>query len=238
MKKLFRKKKIINNITIPKAINNIYCYIRKSTDKQSYDRQIHILKERGYIDGINCTYIEESYTGKKTKRPIFEKLLKNLNENDTIIVESLTRLSRGGIGKTFELINELIYDKKINVIILKENFNLRAGKDLDANTKLLLGIFSVVAEFERDLISERTKERLEALKAQGVKLGRPPKKETLLRYIDLLDYINNNECNLKTALQINNFNKSYYYELTDKFKILFNTDNLEKIQTKLLQEVE
>ena len=237
MKITFKRKNKVT-IRIPEAINNTYCYIRKSTDKQSYERQFFILKEKGYIDKVNCTYIEESYTGKKIKRPIFEELIKNFKENDTIIVESLTRLSRGGIGKTFELINELIYDKKVNVNILKENFNLRAGKDLDSMTKLLLGIFSVIAEFERDLISERTKERLEALKAQGVKLGRPPKKETLLRYIDLLDYINNNDCNLKTALQINNFNKSYYYELTDKFKILFNTDNLEKIQMKLLQEVE
>ena len=46
---------------------------------------------------------------------------------------------------------------------------------MDASTKLLLNIFSILAEFERDLLSERTKEGLKAVKNRGVKLGRPTK---------------------------------------------------------------
>ena len=141
----------------------IYCYIRVSTTKQEYDRQVKILKDNGYIDGVNCQYIEETFTGKTTKRPIYEELTQKLEKDDTLIVESLPRLSRAGIVKTLEEISELVQKKKVNVVILKENFNLKAGEKPDANTNMLLGIFSVLAQFERDLISERTKETMAAI---------------------------------------------------------------------------
>ena len=149
-----------------------YCYIRVSTDKQEFDRQVDIFKSNGYINSVNCKYIEETHTGKTTKRPIYNELIETMQEGDTLVVESLTRLSRAGIIKTLEEITALIQNKRINVVIIKENFNLKAGEKPDANTNMLLGIFSVLAQFERDLISERTKEALQAKKSQGVKLGR------------------------------------------------------------------
>lgn len=154
-------------------MSKTYCYIRISTDKQEYDRQIQIFKDKGYINGVNCEYIEETFTGTKTKRPEFDKLIKKMGKGDTLVCESLSRLSRGGVIKTLDLITEFIQKKQINVIILKENFNLLAGEKPDANTNLLLGIFSVLGQFERDLISERTKEGLKAVKAKGTRLGKP-----------------------------------------------------------------
>ena len=138
--------------------NKTYCYIRISTDKQEYDRQIQIFKDKGYINSVNSEYIEETFTGTKTKRPEFDKLIKKMKKGDTLVCESLSRLSRGGVIKTLDLITEFIQKKQINVIILKENFYLQAGEKPDANTNLLLGIFSVLGQFERDLRSERTKE--------------------------------------------------------------------------------
>ena len=153
-------------------MNKTYCYIRISTDKQEYDRQTQIFKDKGYINGVNCEYIEETFTGTKTKRPKFDELIKRMEKGDNLICESLSRLSRGGVIKTLDLITDFIQKKQINVTILKEGFYLQAGEKPDANTNLLLGIFSVLGQFERDLISERTKEGLKAVRSKGVKLGR------------------------------------------------------------------
>ena len=111
-------------------MSKTYCYIRISTDKQEYTRQVQIFKDKGYINGINCEYIEETFTGTKTKRPEFDKLIKKMEKGDTLICESLSRLSRGGVIKTLDLITEFIQKKQINVIILKENFYLQAGEKL------------------------------------------------------------------------------------------------------------
>ncbi len=152
----------------------IYCYIRISTDKQEYSRQKQIFETKGYINGSNCEYIEETYTGTKTSRPIFDDLINNkIKEGDTLVVESLTRLSRSGVIRTLDLITNLIQNKKINVYVIKESFYLNAGEKLDANTNLLLGIFSVLGQFERDLLSERTKEALKAKKINGTNSGNP-----------------------------------------------------------------
>ncbi len=154
-------------------MGKIYCYIRISTDKQEYDRQIQIFKERALINGVNCEYVEETFTGTAIRRPKFDELIEKMESGDTLICESLSRLSRGGVIKTLDLITDFIQNKKINVTILKENFDLKAGEKPDANTNLLLGIFSVLGQFERDLISERTIEGMRARKASGVTMGRP-----------------------------------------------------------------
>ena len=150
-----------------------YCYIRVSRETQEYDRQIQIFKDRGYFNGKNCKYIEEKFTGTKINRPAFTELLNTMVEGDTLIVESLSRLSRGGVVKTLDLITNLVQVRKINVVIFKEGFELRAGEQPNSTTNLLLGIFSVLGQFERDLISERTKEGLRAVQESGKKLGHP-----------------------------------------------------------------
>ena len=50
----------------------IYCYIRDSTIRQDFDRQLQIFKDKGYIDGVNCEYITETFTGTKLSRPIWD----------------------------------------------------------------------------------------------------------------------------------------------------------------------
>ena len=71
-----------------------YCYIRVSRDTQEFDRQVQIFKDRGYLNGVNCTYIEEKFTGTKINRPEFTRLLDTMVEGDTLVVESLSRLSK------------------------------------------------------------------------------------------------------------------------------------------------
>lgn len=166
-----------------------YCYIRVSTDSQEYDRQRQIFKDRGYLDGENCRYIEEKFTGTKINRPVFNNLLDIMKEGDTLVVESLSRLSRGGVIRTLDLITDLVQKRKINVIIFKEGFELRAGEQPNSTTSLLLGIFSVLGQFERDLISERTKEGLKAVKSSGKKLGRNYTKSSRESFIKVLEFM-------------------------------------------------
>lgn len=196
-------------------MSKTYCYIRISTDKQEYNRQVQIFKDKGYINGVNCEYIEETFTGTKTKRPEFDKLIKKMEKGDTLVCESLSRLSRGGVIKTLDLITEFIQKKQINVIILKENFNLLAGEKPDANTNLLLGIFSVLGQFERDLISERTKEGLKAVKTKGTRLGKPKGKyNTKENFINTLEkIINENIGQAKACLWTRYPSKSFQNDL-------------------------
>lgn len=152
--------------------NKTYCIIRVSTDYQTYERQAEILKEHNYINGVNCEYIKETYTGKTTKRPIFENLINNvIQKGDTIVATELSRISRS-VKDWSELIDFLLYKKQVNVIIFKENMHLKANGNMDAMTKLILNISAIFAQFERDIISERTKESLKAKKKNGTKTGR------------------------------------------------------------------
>lgn len=218
-------------------MSKTYCYIRISTDKQEYDRQIQILKEKNFINGVNCEYVEETFTGTKTKRPKFDELINKMEKGDTLICESLSRLSRGGVIKTLDLITEFIQKKQINVTILKENFYLKAGEKPDANTNLLLGIFSVLGQFERDLISERTKEGLKAVKKKGTKLGKPRSKwSTKDNFINTLEYmINNNVGQSKATLRCH-YPKDTFQNDIKKCYNKYNTKDYQEILNKIKED--
>ncbi|MBC2581393.1 recombinase family protein [Clostridium sp. DJ247] len=139
-------------------------YARVSTEEQNLHRQIDQLKELG------CERIyTEKITGTKSDRPELNKMLDQLRNGDTIIVCELTRLSRS-TKDLFKLV-ETIEDKGANIKSLKENW-------IDTTTpqgKLLFTIFAGISQFERDLISQRTREGLSSARARGRKGGRPSK---------------------------------------------------------------
>lgn len=218
-------------------MNKTYCYIRISTDKQEYNRQVQIFKDKGYINGVNCEYVEETFTGTKTKRPEFDKLIKKMEKGDTLICESLSRLSRGGVIKTLDLITEFIQKKQINVIILKENFNLLAGEKPDANTNLLLGIFSVLGQFERDLISERTKEGLKAVKTKGTRLGKPKGQyNTKENFINTLEKMLDKNIGQSKACLYTRFPKKSFQKCIKKCYSKYNTKDYQEILSNIRKD--
>lgn len=152
---------------------NVYAYVRVSTNKQEYERQMHVLKERGYTDAVLYT---ETFTGTKKNRPVWDEMKANLEAGDTVVFESLSRIGRNTLN-VLETIKELVEEIKVNVVILKENFNFVANGKTDAMTNLMLNMFSAFAQFERDMTTERTREALQAKKEAGVKLGRPQNNE-------------------------------------------------------------
>ena len=174
----------------------IYCYIRVSTDKQDYQRQENILKEKGYINGQTAN------------RPFLQDLINNkIKKGDTLVSCELSRISRS-VKDFNNLIDEILNKKKVNIVILKENFNLLANGNMDAMTKLILNITSAFAEFERDIIADRTKEALKSKMINGTKSGRPigkPKseynnKENFIKTLDLIvnDNIGQNKATIRT----------------------------------------
>lgn len=146
-------------------------YIRISTDKQDADNQKHTILEyanqhRLIIDDFTSIQISSR---KSVKERLIEDLLNRLNENDTLIVTELSRLGRS-VSEVTTIVKELI-DKGIRLISIKESID--TGKRQDINTKVIITMFSLLAELERDLISQRTREGLKNRKAKGQKLGRP-----------------------------------------------------------------
>ena len=142
----------------------IYGYARVSTAGQDLEGQIKELEKNG------CDKIySEHFTGTKTDRPQFNELLSQLKEGDTLMVTKLDRFARSATQGS-ELVKELI-EKGIKVNIL--NMGLM---DNTPASRLVRNIFFAFAEFERDMIVERTQEGKEIAKQNAdYREGRPPK---------------------------------------------------------------
>ena len=141
--------------------NFIFGYARVSTEQQNLDRQIDMLQKYG-VDFI----YNEKMTGTKRNRPELEKLLERLTEGDTVVVESLSRLGRS--TKDLIWLMETFNTKGVNLVSLKESIDTTTSTG-----KLLFTLMSAIAQFERDVIADRTREGLNSARARGRKGGRP-----------------------------------------------------------------
>lgn len=147
----------------------IYAYIRVSTDKQSVENQrFEILK---YADTKKITidkWVKETVSSRrKLTDRLLATTLDQLQSNDTLIVSELSRLGRN-LMEVMSILHTCM-DKDVQVHTIKENYEL--GNNI--SSKVLAFAFSLSAEIERQLISQRTKEALARKKKEGVKLGRP-----------------------------------------------------------------
>ena len=94
-------------------------------------------------------------------------LIKNILPHTFWCTPTVQRVSRS-IKEVFEIIEELIKVKQCQLILVKQGLDLNPSNKNDMTNKILLTIFSMMAELERDFISERTKEGLRARKEQGI----------------------------------------------------------------------
>lgn len=147
----------------------IYGYARVSTRSQaregnSLDAQEDALREAGA-----AVIYKDTYTGVKNDRPQLEALLSVLSPGDILVITKLDRIARSATAG-FDLIQSLL-DKRIIVRVLN------IGQiDNTTTGKLILHILLAFAEFERDMIIERTQEGKEVARASGkLKEGRPHK---------------------------------------------------------------
>ena len=146
-------------------------YLRVSTRSQDLANQkLAILefsqKRRFTVD----EFIEARISSRKSplERHI-DEMLGRLQMGDRLLVSELSRLGRS-LGQVIRIVEELV-KRKIRFTAIKESIHFEGKQDLQ--TKVMIALFGLFAEVERDLISERTKEGLAAARAKGRLLGRP-----------------------------------------------------------------
>ncbi|OIN61205.1 recombinase family protein [Arsenicibacter rosenii] len=137
-------------------------YARVSTDDQNLSLQLDALKTAG------CEKIfREKVSGAKTDRPELTKLIDQIREGDTLTVWKLDRLGRS-LKHLVETVN-LLHEKGVGFRSLKESIDTTS-----ATGKLTFHIFAAMAEFERDMLRERTNAGLQAARSRGRVGGRRP----------------------------------------------------------------
>lgn len=141
--------------------NYVFGYARVSTEAQNLDRQLDALKNYG----VDIIY-NEKITGTKKNRPELTKLLDRITEGDIVVVESLSRLGRS--TKDLIELTEIFQSKGVNLVSLKEAIDTNSPTG-----KLLFTLMSAIAQFERDVIADRTREGLKSARARGRTGGRP-----------------------------------------------------------------
>ena len=155
-------------------------YLRVSTLDQDLEKnkadilQFAHEKKFGHVN-----FEEEKVSGKKSwKERKLKGVIDELGKADNLIVPELSRLGRSML-EIMEILS-IAKEKEINVYSVKGPWELNGS----IQSKIVAMVFAMAAEIERDLISQRTKEGLRAIKAKGIKLGRPkgPGKSKLDQY--------------------------------------------------------
>jgi len=145
-------------------------YLRASTNKQDLKNQkLEILEYSRKKDLKVDEFVEITISSRKTsKQRRVDEVMAKLLGYDTLIVTEMSRLGRS-TPEVISLVNELL-QKNVRIIVCKQNLDM---SQQDMNSKIIVTLFSLFSELERDLISLRTKEALAAKKVQGVILGKP-----------------------------------------------------------------
>ena len=149
-------------------MTRVFAYCRVSTSGQTTDNQIQEIAAAGF-NVLQTRAIAETISGSiaACERPGFKKLMEKLEAGDVLVVTKLDRLGRNAmdVRQTVEALADL--GVKVHCMAL-------GGVDLTSPAgKMTMAVISAVAEFERDLLIERTQAGLARAKSEGKVLGRP-----------------------------------------------------------------
>lgn len=147
----------------------IYGYLRVSTDRQSTENQRFEIENFSKAKDLRIErWVEETVSGTTdvSDRQL-GRLLKQIRKGDVLVTTELSRLGRN-LMQVMSFLHQCM-ERDILVFTTKERYEL--GNNI--NSKILAFAFSLSAEIERNLISQRTKEALARKKTEGTKLGRP-----------------------------------------------------------------
>jgi putative DNA-invertase from lambdoid prophage Rac len=150
-------------------MSRTYVYARVSTADQTTDNKIHEIRQAGYT-ATGKRVVTETISGSvcSSERPGFTRLLDRMESGDELVVTKLDRLGRNASDVTATV--ERLAAEGISVVCLqlgKMDLTSPAGR-------MTMGVLSNVAQFERDLLIERTQSGLARARAAGTKLGRRP----------------------------------------------------------------
>lgn len=157
----------MESIPLPEII----AYLRVSTDNQDIESQKMAVLEYANREGLQVARFVEIIISsrKKEQKTHLDDEIKSLQEGDLLLVSELSRLGRS-LGQVITAIDEL-NRRKIRFVSIKEGIRLEG--EHDTTSKVMITMFGLFAELERDLISQRTKDGLKRAVASGKKLGRP-----------------------------------------------------------------
>jgi putative DNA-invertase from lambdoid prophage Rac len=149
-------------------MSRTFAYARVSTFEQTPENQIHEIKAAGFTV-VPHRIITETISGSMaiTQRAGFSKLLDRMEKGDVLIVTKLDRLGRDAIDVSTTV-------AKLEEIGIRVHCLALGGVDLTSSAgKMTMNVINAVAQFERDLLIERTQSGLARAKAEGKTLGRP-----------------------------------------------------------------
>lgn len=149
-------------------MSRVFVYARVSTADQTTENQVQEVQAAGFAVEPQRVIVETiSGSTVAMERPQFAKLLERLERSDVLIVTKLDRLGRNAmdVRSTVDVLAAM--GVRVHCLAL-------GGADLTSSAgKMTMQVLSAVAEFERDLLIERTNAGLARVKAEGKKLGRP-----------------------------------------------------------------
>ncbi len=173
-------------------------YARVSKEEQNLSLQLDALKKHGVIRTFT-----DKQTGTRFDRKEFLATLAYLNEGDTLVVWKLDRLGRS-LKELIETVENL-QKRSIALVSLTEHIDTTT-----ATGKLFLQFMAMLAEFERNLISERTKAGLAAARARGRVGGRKPTQPTDTKVV-VAKQLHANNTPIPTILKTLNIKRSTFY---------------------------
>lgn len=147
-------------------MTRIIGYTRVSTEDQNLDMQRQAIEKYAMDQGLECVIYEEKISSRKKERPELQHALKAAARGDRFVVYKLDRLARS-TKELYEL-TEQMKERGVDFVSINDSF--------DSSTptgKAMFGMLAVFAEFERDIIQQRTKAGLEAARKRGKIGGRP-----------------------------------------------------------------
>ena len=152
----------------------IYGYARVSTREQNEGRQLVAMRDFGVRD--RDVFLDK-LSGKDFARPAYQRLLKKLKPDDTLVIKSIDRLGRD-YGEILEQWRIITKEKQASIVVLECPLLDTRQKEQDLTgtfiADLVLQILSYVAQTEREFIRQRQAEGILAAKARGVHFGREP----------------------------------------------------------------
>jgi DNA invertase Pin-like site-specific DNA recombinase len=146
-------------------------YLRVSKDSQDVKNQRLAILEFAQQEKLEISaFMELSVSSRRSpKERQIDRLMVQLESGDTLVVSELSRMGRS-VGEIITTVDALV-KQQIRFIAIKEGIHLDGQPDLQS--KVMVTLFGLFAEIERELISMRTKEGLAAARAAGKHLGRP-----------------------------------------------------------------
>lgn len=198
-------------------------YARVSTQDQKFELQLDVLKNNG------CEQIfQEKISGKSKERPELGKMIAHLRKGDIVVVWKLDRLGRS-LRDLIDLVSGF-REKGVEFVSLKDGIDTGT-----ATGRFTFNVFASLAEFEREIIRERTMAGLEAARARGRKGGRPPglSKQALRKAESVSIVYKTGEKTVQEIADSFDISRATCYRYIDLMKVVESKENEEaKIKKK------